>query len=87
MIMVKGEADRARSQLKRQADKNNEIRIELDNFCKKRRDTASPNKALSQIESSILNQSSFNRKQCFSSHKKIQDFKLDEIISKFSPCK
>jgi ribosomal protein L33 len=77
MILVKGEADRSRSQLKRQTQKNNEIRLELDKFCKKRRDTASPDQVLSQIESNTLNQSSFNRRQYLSSHMKIQEFKLE----------
>jgi hypothetical protein len=66
MILVRGEADRAKSQLKRQT-KNNDMHLDLDKFCKKRLDSASPDEALSQLE----NNSSLNRRQQLSSHTKV----------------
>ena len=42
VVLLKGETDRARSHLKRQAEKNSEIRVELDRFCRRKREATSP---------------------------------------------
>jgi hypothetical protein len=84
VILLKGEADRAKGYMKRQADKNSEIRQELDRFCRRKRDTASPDEVLSHIENTA---NSVSRKQYLSSHLKVPEFKLEEHTSKFSPGK